>query len=139
MEEKECCDIGTYKCCVSLPMPEIIKKVRDDSPLFCLEQRESICVDKCIAAEIQSLWDRGIRTTGCCCGHGKPELSYIGVVEEDIEKMKELGYKQTFDYDLKFTAEFYSKSFIPKDMDYKDLQIKTLIGFIKRIKGDKYE
>ena len=28
-------------------------------------------VDECIAPLVQLLNDRGVRTTGCCCGHGK--------------------------------------------------------------------
>ena len=54
--------------------------------------REFICVDKCLENEIKSLWSLGIITTGCCCGHNRLE-GYIGVVDEDITKMKELGYK----------------------------------------------
>lgn len=37
------------------------------------------------------MWNNGIRTTGCCCGHGVRE-PYIGVIEEDIQKMKDMGY-----------------------------------------------
>lgn len=31
-------------------------------------------VDACIADEIQELNNKGILTTGCCCGHFEPEL-----------------------------------------------------------------
>lgn len=51
-----------------------------------------ICVDTCLKDEILYLWSLGISTTGCCCGHNKIS-GYIGVINEDIEKMKELGYK----------------------------------------------
>ncbi len=54
-----------------------------------------ICLDKCIAEEVQYLWSLGIRTTGCCCGHNI-QGGYIGVIEEDIEFMKKLGYKVYF-------------------------------------------
>lgn len=60
--------------------------------------------DKCLASELFYLWDLGIITTGSCCGrhtHEKGrvengEHSYIGVTEEFIPKMKELGYKVRF-------------------------------------------
>lgn len=54
---------------------------------------ETICVDACLADEILHLWDLGITTTGCCCGHNKgDEYPYIGVEEEDIEAMISMGY-----------------------------------------------
>ncbi|NII81724.1 MULTISPECIES: hypothetical protein [unclassified Pedobacter] len=52
---------------------------------------DTICVDACLSAEIQSLWDLGISTTGCCCGHNYLP-PFIGVIDEDIPKMKGLGY-----------------------------------------------
>ncbi len=51
-----------------------------------------LMVDKCIAKEIQSLWNLGITTTGCCCGHNLID-GYIGVIFEEIPIMKELGYQ----------------------------------------------
>lgn len=57
--------------------------------------KEWICVDKCLSQEIQVLWNMGIITTGCCCGHNKLE-SFIGVKDEFIPKMKRLGYKVHF-------------------------------------------
>ena len=57
--------------------------------------KDTICVDTCLKDEILFLWGIGIRTTGCCCGHNKVE-GFIGVFDEDIHKMKELGYKVQF-------------------------------------------
>ena len=55
--------------------------------------RKHLSIDKCLASEIQSLWDHGIRTTGCCCGHNEwRHLAFIGVVDDDIPHMKGLGY-----------------------------------------------
>lgn len=34
-------------------------------------EKESICIDACIADTIQHLWNHGIVTLGCCCGHGR--------------------------------------------------------------------
>lgn len=55
----------------------------------------SICLDKCIAEEVIDLWALGITTTGCCCGHNKLP-GYIGVIPDDIPRMKELGYEVAF-------------------------------------------
>ena len=53
---------------------------------------KGVPIDKCLIYEIIDLWEHGIKTTGCCCGHGKHD-PYIGVEFEYIDKMKELGYK----------------------------------------------
>jgi hypothetical protein len=53
------------------------------------------CLDRCVAEEVMQLWMKGITTTGCCCGHNKME-GFIGVIERDIPKMKELGYEVQF-------------------------------------------
>lgn len=52
-------------------------------------------IDKCLLPEIIKLWELGIETTGCCCGHAK-RGAFIGVAFEDISKMKALGYKVAF-------------------------------------------
>jgi hypothetical protein len=69
-----------------------------------------VAVDKCLIKEIIYLWEQGIRTTGCCCGHGEKEFAYIGVVFEDIPKMKQLGYEVFFNKERPNDED----SFIPK-------------------------
>lgn len=54
--------------------------------------KTDINIDPCLFFEIKTLWNRGIVTTGCCCGHNIG-FAYIGVEEEFIPKMKELGYE----------------------------------------------
>lgn len=81
------------------------------------EPKEYVSVDPCIAVEVHKLWLQGIRTTGCCCGHNthKP---YIGVVKEDISKMKELGYKvQPHEVDKYREDSFIPKSIYPQDQE----------------------
>lgn len=84
-----------------------------------------VIVDACLSEEIMSLWENGIHTTGCCCGHGKT-LGYIGVIEEDIQKMKALGYQQ-------YTHNFLSggierkDSFIPKSYGHKIDEVKMYV------------
>jgi len=51
-----------------------------------------LCIDTCLVQEIAELRAEWIRTTWCCCGHNKIPW-YIWVVEEDIQKMKDLWYK----------------------------------------------
>ena len=55
-------------------------------------KNDGISVDDCLSNEIQALWGMGVRTTGCCCGHGKTSGS-IGVEKVDIPTMIKLGYK----------------------------------------------
>lgn len=57
--------------------------------------KDSICLDVCIAEEVQDLWALGITTTGCCCGHNITP-GFIGVIDDDIPKMKEMGYEVMF-------------------------------------------
>jgi len=83
MKCSEC--IGTYKCCYVIMLPW---RLSDGSHKYA-------CIDKCLLPEILLLWEKGIKTTGCCCGHGK-NRPYIGVFPEYIESMKFLGYSVQF-------------------------------------------
>jgi hypothetical protein len=55
-----------------------------------------VSIDKCLIHEVIDLWEKGIKTTGCCCGHGRRELAFIGVAKEFIPRMKEMGYQVQF-------------------------------------------
>jgi hypothetical protein len=97
-------EVGTYANQVELvPPPHMaaFKKTQGGS--------EIICVDKCVAEEIKYLWSLGITTTGCCCGHNKL-YGYIGVIESDIERMMEMGYRVAFNPSRPLDKD----SFIPK-------------------------
>ena len=79
----KCSDIrfGTYDCAYNIDVPwKVDGKAKE------------VAVDKCLLHEIQSLWERGIKTTGCCCGHGNPNCAFLGVKENHINEMKALGY-----------------------------------------------
>jgi hypothetical protein len=56
-------------------------------------EAKTVAIDKCLLGEVVSLWEMGIKTTGCCCGHGKWSKAFIGVKPEYIQVMKDLGYK----------------------------------------------
>ena len=87
--------MGSYDNQVVLIVPKHMlddwKKWTGKAP----SQRKSISVDRCIADEIKWLWNQGIITTGNCCGHNTSP-AYVGVIDEHIQKMKELGYKVQF-------------------------------------------
>ena len=55
---------------------------------------QTICIDTCLADEIKMLWTKGIKTTGCCCGHNIG-CSMINVSPESIKGMEDLGYEHT--------------------------------------------
>lgn len=71
-----------------------------------------IPIDACVAEEIQDLWNKGIHTCGCCCGHGF-HLGFIQVEEEDIPKMEQLGYEH-YIYEDYFGGIKRKDAFIPK-------------------------
>ena len=83
----KCSDIGfgTYDCAYNIMPPWR----QDDGKV------RYIAVDKCLLPEVVSLWEKGIRTTGCCCGHAK-QPAFISVIESDIPRMKALGYEVRF-------------------------------------------
>jgi hypothetical protein len=81
--------LGTGECAYAIYLPWKVKFDWEDE-LVC------VSIDKCLLPEIIQLWEMGIKTTGCCCGHGNKAMAYIGVQDSYIEKMKELGYEVHF-------------------------------------------
>lgn len=81
--EYRCCEIGSYNCQRCVLMPE------EDGSIVLQS------IDWVIIPELYSLWNRGIRTVGCCCGHGDISKAYIQVDPEgdNCFKMEMLGYK----------------------------------------------
>ena len=49
-------------------------------------------VDSCLVGEINRLNNQGIKTIGCCCGHGR-RGGYVQVTPTDANKMLEIGYE----------------------------------------------
>ena len=74
--------------------------------------KTEVLVDECLADEIEHLWDKGIKTTGCCCGHGYL-LGFIEVTEDCIKSMEQLGYIH-YIYDVKYGGNERKDAFIPK-------------------------
>lgn len=68
--------------------PEVVLK-----PPEHLIDKESICIDACVAPLIQALWDNNIRTESSCCGHGKikPSIVFMShMPQRDLINAKEL-------------------------------------------------
>lgn len=61
-------EIGSYANQVELPTPAHMLAL---GSLGCITFRPTTCIDRCIAPLIQALWERGVVTLGCCCGHNK--------------------------------------------------------------------
>lgn len=78
--------MGSYANQIEVPAPEVLRTMRAAAGLS-----GTICLDRCVAAEVQALWAKGITTTGCCCGHNTAP-PFIGVVPADIGRMKAMGY-----------------------------------------------
>lgn len=98
--------IQSYDCSYQIYLPWKCKlSWKDDAD----KMPVSVSIDKCLLPEIISLWEMGIKTTGCCCGHGVA-APYIGVTEDNIQRMKNLGYEVQFN-SCRPEAE---DSFIPK-------------------------
>lgn len=80
---------GTYDCAYNIMLPWLtVDPCNPNDP----PKPHTVAIDKCLLPEILKLWEMGIKTTGCCCGHGKEE-AFIGVLPEYIPRMKELGYR----------------------------------------------
>lgn len=108
MAEKYVYEIEHYNCKTQIlhPPKHFIKYNSSE------EYKEMISVDACLVDEIENLWSKGIRTTGCCCGHGTM-LGFIQVVQEDIPKMEQMGYVH-YIYENEFGGSKRKDAFIPK-------------------------
>ena len=81
-------ELGVYNAMVTLKIPPHMRK--ENGGFY--ETRDKVDIDQCLVDEINHLWDNGIHTYGCCCGHGK-RLGMINVDKKDCKKMIELGYE----------------------------------------------
>jgi hypothetical protein len=109
-QARELGDLYTYPRQVVLDLPQwsIARKQRLQSGL-----EPNVSIDGCIAEAIKELWDKGIETTGCCCGHNYTR-PYIGVHPDDYLPMFELGYVQR-PVELVNGSAMGLYSFYPKD------------------------
>lgn len=85
-------EIQAYRSQGLVKIPEHMQALREHRRASGNPMWEWLSIDGCLIAEIRDLWDAGVRTTGCCCGHNVAD-PFIGVEFDDIEKMKALGYQ----------------------------------------------
>ena len=107
----------TYECCYHIYLPWKCKHSWEDDSK---KEAKLVSIDKCLLPEVLKLWEMGIKTTGCCCGHGKT-AAYIGVDFDDIQRMKDLGYKVYYN-EYRPNDE---DSFIPKTVMKYDIAKRT--------------
>ena len=75
----------SYSCAYHIYLPWKCKFAwEDDSNL----EPKLVSIDKCLLHEITHLWEIGIKTTGCCCGHGDFSKAFISVHPAYTEAMK---------------------------------------------------
>lgn len=46
-----------------------VPEVELDPRRYFADATKTVCVDACLAGLITALWQAGVRTYGCCCGH----------------------------------------------------------------------
>ena len=66
------CNCHSYNAGVG-EVPEVILPINKYFPNTTYpdgQKKETVCVDACIAKDIEDLWKAGIQTLGSCCGHG---------------------------------------------------------------------
>lgn len=84
--------------CVSYNQPQDWQTdesvILDPNPYFpeVAEPIKSLCIDSCIAEEIQNLWRAGIWTLNSCCGHrNEPPAVILGEGEDPAKAREVLG------------------------------------------------
>lgn len=112
-----------YNCAKTIltPPKNLIKENCTD------EYKTSVQVDDCISEEIKDLWSKGIKTTGCCCGHGM-NLGFIQVTGDCIKDMEKLGYDH-YVYRSDYGGIQRNDAFIPKSYGH------NYVGFSNGHKG----
>lgn len=82
--------------------------ITDDNEIY----KKEVQVDECLADEIKELWSKGIKTCGCCCGHGFA-LGFIEVTYDCIKDMENMGYVH-YIYPINCGGTERKDAFIPK-------------------------
>lgn len=102
-------DIGSYGNQICVVPPDCVILYLNEPEK---RQRLTVCLDLCLVEEVVGLWNKGITTTGSCCGHNKM-FAYIGVNDSCIEDMKEMGYEVCPNHIRSGEDSFYPKSVNP--------------------------
>ena len=120
-------ELWSYDNQVYVPMDELPQHMR----AYWLYRRgldhdKWICIDKCVEQIIWDLWDNGITTTGCCCGHNK-EYWYVWVIELDMEYYKSLShYAKEKDIDWRTAKRHEGVHVFKLSVKWKNCYVETL-------------
>lgn len=87
-------EMGSYGNQVELPTPDFLNMYLKK---HCEYDLKTICVDHCLKDHILELWDYGIPTLGCCCGHGRMTPSIL-IPLWYMDNAKRIGYKNINPY-----------------------------------------
>ncbi len=98
-------EIGSYDNTIILGYYPCMREYRD-SRMSKGFPPNGIAVDKCIANDVISLWQLGIRTFGSCCGHNKTQ-PYIDIHEEDFEQAVFYGWESIKDANFSVYPKLY--------------------------------
>lgn len=112
-----------------------------DMSVLTMPNGKDVSVDNELVDEVKYLWSLGIETNGCCCGHGE-QMPYIGVYDEYIPLMLELGYNVHIN--CKSKKDFVRfDSFIAKSIEITDAMRKDYstryIDMIERFENNSYK
>ena len=112
-------EFQSYSCAYHIYLPWMCKfPWEDDSKL----EPKLVSIDKCLLQEITHLWEIGIKTTGCCCGHGDFSKAFISVHPAHIETMKELGYTTYYNkINPEAKDHFVPKTILRYKYEYEDI------------------
>lgn len=104
--------------------PEVVLDVPD----WAGSERETICVDACIAHVIRALWEARVWTLGCCCGHNGRFKRSVIVNRPDRERaaaiIRALGDDATI-----LAWELVEGDAYPADREERDIQeAQALMG-----------
>jgi hypothetical protein len=106
---------------------------------FDYETPKTICVDACIELVIKTLWENGIETLGCCCGHNEEMPSVILSNKEDTRKAFQLiaGVDRREFHLLSWQLVGYTRDISPyQDAASKVLRDKTKSKAAKTAAGE---
>lgn len=88
------------------PKTGVPEAVLDQSKYFPNTERPRVSVDSCIADVIERLWEAGVKTGGCCCGHngtkGPPSVFLLG--PQYAERAFEVLAEDNRDWSVMFWA-----------------------------------
>ena len=111
-------EVGSHINEVSIEIPNsdyghtMIQYIRNRQKVG-LSMDNTITMDACLKEEIIFLWNIGIKTGGCCCGHNVLNGMINVLDDSDIEKMKKLGYEVQYNPH----APNYEYTFYPKSIE----------------------